>query len=289
MDKVLRAKPLRSQRGKELEQKCSELKKIGITPTLKVILVGNHPPSLIYTRNKKKFCENLGMSCEILHLPETISEEDLTLTIKGISLDPKVHGCFVQLPLPGHLKHLDVGKMIPAEKDVDGFSPENLYKLMIGRDTEKILLPCTPKGIISLLDFNNIEIEGKDVVVIGRSMIVGKPMQLLLTAFNATVTLCHSKTTNIKQYTSKADIIISAVGIPRFFTKDFLGERRDQVLVDVGMNHDQEGKLCGDMDFDGLIEHVRAITPVPGGVGPLTILSLAENLLLAATLSKETI
>ncbi len=282
MTTILEAKPIRQKRIETLKKRCQALKARGLTPTMQVILVGSHPASLVYTRNKKKFIENFGGNCEILSLPEKIKESDFLAKLKEISESPSVHGCFVQLPLPQHLQHLDIGQMIPSEKDVDGFHKQNLYHLLHGDSGEQSLPPCTPKGILTLLQEHGVELEGKNVVVIGRSMIVGKPMALLLLNQNASVSICHSHTKNLAQYTHNADIVISAVGRAQFFTKEYLNpNRRDQILVDVGINHNEENHLCGDMDFENLKNFCGAITPVPGGVGPMTILTLAENLLTA--------
>lgn len=278
----LTAAPLIEKTLESLTLETKKLKASGITPSMKVILVGNNPASLIYTRNKKRFCEKFGAVCEIINLEDTISAEEFTTEVQKIAQDDLVHGCFVQLPLPKQLSHINVGELIPADKDVDGFNGVNINLLFQGDIGQEALLPCTPKGIISLLKFNNIDIQGKKVTIIGRSHIVGRPLALLFTNHNATVTLCHSRTKDLAEHTRSADIIVSAIGKPRFFGKEFLGDEKNQILVDVGINHDAEGILCGDLDYDNLLENVHAITPVPGGVGPLTIMSLAENLIQAA-------
>lgn len=276
----LAAKKLRDLELPKLKSECESLKRAGVWPHLKVILVGNHAPSLIYTRNKKSFCESFGARCEIVALDENIGEKEFLATLSDLALDPDVHGCFVQLPLPAHLKHLDVGKLIPAEKDVDGFHPLNLSRLLEG--DESGLVPCTPKGVMTLLDFYGVNVSGAHVVIIGRSLIVGKPLALLMTNHNATVTLCHSKTKNLEALTQMADIIVTAVGQTQLLRLEHLRSSKDQVLVDVGMNKKADGTLCGDMDLEQLKDHCRAYTPVPGGVGPMTIFSLAQNLLQAA-------
>ena len=278
----LRSAPLVEQELEKLTSKCELLKSKGINPSMKVILVGQNKASVIYTRNKKKFCERFGADCEIINLEESIQEAEFRASVKKISEDPKVHGCFIQLPLPKHLSHLDPGELIDPKKDVDGFHEHNIGELFKGDPKSKYLTPCTPQGVLGTLNFYNFPVEGKNIVIIGRSLIVGKPLALLLLNNNATVTVCHSRTLNLKEHTKRADIIVSAVGNPRFFTADYLSENKDQVLVDVGINHDASGKLCGDMDYENLLGHCKAITPVPGGVGPLTILSLAQNLLQAA-------
>lgn len=277
---LLKAKPVVDQSVEELRRKCQELKERGINPAMRVILVGNHKPSLIYTRNKKRFCEKIGADCEILHWPEDIDEQKFLKQVEETGKDPKVHGLFIQLPLPKHLEHLKVGELVPPAKDVDGFHSRNTGALYSGLTGDKILLPCTPKGIVTLLNHYNIKLAGTHIVVIGRSKIVGRPMAMLATNQNATVTLCHSHTKNLEKHTQRADIIISAVGKPRFLNKSYIGDNQP-VIVDVGINHDANGKLCGDVDFDDVQEIVKAITPVPGGVGPMTILSLVQNLLQA--------
>lgn len=285
VDKLLKSKPVIDKRVDDLKNKCSKLKDRGIVPNMKVILVGDNPASVIYTRNKKKFMERIGAECEIIKLPKDLDEWEFLKKVEEISTNDKVHGCFVQLPLPVQLSHIDVGELIPPHKDVDGFHSKNIYQMMHGDSGEKALLPCTPKGMITLMQEYGIDLNGKNVVMIGRSMIVGKPMAMLLLNHNATVTICHSRTKNLQEQTKNADIIISAIGKAKFLTQDFLRESKDQVIIDVGMNHDESGKLCGDVDFNGVQDHCAQITPVPGGVGPMTILSLAENLVTAASKS----
>lgn len=282
MAKVLKAAPIREAVVNSLKEECFSLKKMGCTPNLKVILVGEHPPSVIYTRNKKVFMENMGAECEIIKLSETISESEFLKEVESIGADDLVHGLFVQLPLPKHLGHIDVGQLIPPEKDVDGFHAINLYKIMNGNSDGDALVSCTPKGVVTMLKTEGISLEGKSVAVIGRSMIVGKPLSLLLTNENATVTLCHSRTKNLKEVTKNADIIVAAIGKANFVTRDFLNNKKNQIIIDVGINHDSEGKLCGDVDFNDVLDHCEMITPVPGGVGKMTILSLGENLIQAA-------
>lgn len=281
MTQILKAAPVISIALEKLKTDCAQLKGLGITPSMKVILVGNNPPSVVYTRNKKIFTESFGGECEIIHLPENISEKEFLGQLKSITSRQDVHGCFVQLPLPAHLQHINIGALIPPSMDVDGFHPDNLMKILEG-NSDQALIPCTPKGILSLMNHYAIDLLGKHVVVIGRSMIVGKPMALLLTEKNATVTLCHSRTHNLEEHCQTADIIISAVGKTRFLNSRYVRHDHSQVLIDVGINLDEAGKLCGDMDFDDLLPHVKCITPVPGGVGKMTILSLAQNLLQAA-------
>jgi len=286
MTTILKSQPVVEKSVDELRSKCTQLKEQGIIPSMKVILVGDNPASVIYTRNKKRFCEKFGAQCEIIKLDINIKADDFIKEVKGIADNEKVHGCFVQLPLPQQLKEVDVPNLIPPHKDVDGFHQQNIAHLFYGDKGLGALIPCTPKGIVTLCDYYNISLEGKHVVIIGRSAIVGKPLSMLLTNHNATVSLCHSKTKDLKSLTKSADIIVTAIGHAKFLTKDFLSDSTKQTIIDVGMNHDESGKLCGDTDYKNILDSVEAITPVPGGVGPMTILSLAQNLLQAAKESK---
>jgi methylenetetrahydrofolate dehydrogenase (NADP+)/methenyltetrahydrofolate cyclohydrolase len=278
----MKSRPLVDKSVEELSKACSELKQKGITPTMKVILVGDNPASIIYTRNKKRFMEKFGAECEIIKLPATLSEPDFLKNVDEIVNNDDVHGCFIQLPLPEQLSHINVGELIPPSKDVDGFNKTNVMNLYQGEKGEGALIPCTPKGIVTLCNYYGVEVENKNITVVGRSLIVGKPLSLLLTNHNATVTLCHSRTQDLSLYTKNADIIVMAIGSAKFLKKEHLNDSKKQAIIDVGMNQDENGKLCGDVDFDNVVDHVSAITPVPGGVGPMTILSLAQNLLQAA-------
>lgn len=282
MSLLLKAAPIVEKELEVLKGKCTQLKKINIHPTLKIILAGNDNASVVYTNNKKKYSEKIGINCQIISLPENISVEDFSKIVKDINNDPKVDGQLIQLPLPSHLNVLDVENLVIPEKDVDGLHQENLAKLFNGKTGSSEMIPCTPKGIISLLKYYNINISGKNVAIIGRGPTVGKPLSLLFTNHNATVTLCHSKTKDIRSITKKSDIIVSAIGKSKYLDKSYLSENGDQVIIDVGINTDENGKLCGDVDFENVKNFVSAITPVPGGVGPLTILSLAQNLIFAA-------
>lgn len=281
MTLILSSAPIKKKITKELKSECKFLLENGIHPYLKVILIGNNPASLVYTASKKKYCEKIGAKCDIIALEEATSESAFLELITNINNDPKVHGCIIQLPLPAHLSHLDVGKLVIQEKDVDGFHPENLYAVLSNHLSKNHFVSCTPKGIITLLQEYQIDIAGKRVAIIGRSMIVGKPLACLFTNLNATVTLCHSKTLNIKEITKASDIIVTAIGSAHLLDRSYLSDKNNQVVIDVGMNTDTEGHLCGDVDFEGVKDHVQAITPVPGGVGPMTIISLAQNLLQA--------
>jgi len=282
MSIILKASEIIESKLPELKRGVDQLVKKGVRPKMKVILVGSHPASVIYTNNKKKFCEKIGALCEILRLPEDINEQELAAKIGEIADDRSTHGLFVQLPLPTHLANFDFERLIPAEKDVDGFNSGNLIKLLKGDCGVDALIPCTPKGIISLLNFYNIKIAGANVVVIGRSLIVGKPMSMLLTNHDATVTLCHSQTKNLVELTKTADIIILATGRIEFFDATYISKAKKQTIIDVGIGHNKQGKLSGDAKFIDLAGIVHAISPVPGGVGPMTIFSLIQNLLQAA-------
>lgn len=286
---ILKSAPVVENSLNKLRDECAALKKQDIVPSMKVILVGNNPASILYTNNKRKFCEKFGAKCEIIKLSEDLSPAQFLAAVADITQDKTVHGCFIQLPLPQSLSHIDVSELLPTEKDVDGFTKSNIMQLFQGDIGENALLPCTPKGIITLCEHYNIPLAGANVVVIGRSHIVGRPMSLLLTNHNATVTLCHSRTVNLKQHTQRADIIISAVGKPRFFNKSYLAQDKKPYLIDVGINRDEHNKLCGDIDFDDVINSCAGVTPVPGGVGPLTILSLAQNLIQATKQQMENV
>ena len=244
---------------------------------LAVILVGNDPASAVYVRNKHRACEQVGIDSYQIELPESTSEEELLATIDRLNSDDKINGILVQLPLPKHISEKKVIERIDPKKDVDAFHPENVGRIMIGNYT---FLPCTPAGIIALLDYYKINIEGKNCVVIGRSNIVGKPMSLLLTERNGTVTLCHSRTQGLKEICKNADLIVVAIGKAEFLTADMLKE--GAVVIDVGINRLADGRLVGDVHFDQVKEVASMITPVPGGVGPMTITMLLYNTLSAA-------
>lgn len=249
----------------------------GITPGLAVIVVGNDPASAVYVRNKHKATIDVGMNSYQIELPECTSEEELLQKIFELNRNPEVNGILVQLPLPKHISEKKVTSAILPEKDVDAFHPQNVGRIMIG---DYDFLPCTPAGIMRLIDFYDISIEGKRCVVLGRSNIVGKPMAHLLLERNGTVTVCHSKTENLSEITKAADIIVVAIGRPKFLTSEMVKD--GAVVIDVGINRDENGKLVGDVDFDAVENVASYITPVPGGVGPMTITMLLENTLTAA-------
>ncbi|MFQ9515021.1 MAG: bifunctional methylenetetrahydrofolate dehydrogenase/methenyltetrahydrofolate cyclohydrolase FolD [Eubacterium sp.] len=274
MAKIIDGKAISAQIKEELKVKVSEYKKQGIEITLAVVKVGNDPASAVYVRNKEKACEYVGINSRTLALPEDTTEEDLLATVRELNEDKAVNGILVQLPLPKHIDESKILLAIDSSKDVDGFHPVNVGKMVIGEDT---FLPCTPAGIIEMLKRTDIEIAGKECVVIGRSNIVGKPMSMLMLKENATVTITHSRTKNLKEVTKRADILIAAIGKAKFVTADYVKE--GAVVIDVGMDRDENGKLCGDVDFDSVSESASAITPVPGGVGPMTVTMLLVNCL----------
>jgi methylenetetrahydrofolate dehydrogenase (NADP+)/methenyltetrahydrofolate cyclohydrolase len=278
MTKILKASPLIESKIPMLIEKSHKLSLNGLKPNLSIILVGNNSASLLYVSSKKKFCEKIGADFNLISLDEDISEHDFLCEIEKLNSDPKVTGCFVQLPIPKQLNDIDITQLINPDKDVDGFHLNSVNQMYLGKLDG--LISCTPKGIITLLIENKIELSGSHVVIIGRSYIVGRPLSLLLQAHDATVTLCHSKTKELKKHTKSADIIISAIGHAHFIDDSFLNPDKDQVLIDVGMNK-KDGKTVGDMNFPELESKVKAITPVPGGVGPMTVYSLMENLLQA--------
>lgn len=249
----------------------------GIVPGLAVVLVGDHPASLVYVRNKKKACEQVGINSFEITLPGDASESELLECIRSLNSDPKVHGILVQLPLPPHINEETVINAIDPKKDVDAFHPSNVGKIMIGSYT---FLPCTPAGIIDLLDYYGIAVSGKKCVVLGRSNIVGKPMAHLLLERNGTVTVCHSKTRNLEEETRSADILVVAVGKPEFVKGNMV--KPGAVVIDVGINRKDDGKLVGDIEFSSVNQIASYLSPVPGGVGPMTITTLLKNTFNAA-------
>ncbi|MBE5856414.1 MAG: bifunctional methylenetetrahydrofolate dehydrogenase/methenyltetrahydrofolate cyclohydrolase FolD [Lachnospiraceae bacterium] len=272
MTQIIDGKLISSQIKDEVKERVAALSAKGRKVTLAVILVGEDPASQVYVNNKKKACEYCGINSESFELPETTSEGELLSLIDKLNKDADVDGILVQLPLP---KGIDEDKVIMAidpAKDVDGFHISNVGSLCVGR---KGLVSCTPAGIIELLKRYNITIEGKECVVIGRSNIVGKPMALLLLRENGTVTVCHSRTKDLKDVTKRADILVVAIGKPKFIDASFVKD--GAVVIDVGIHRNEEGKLCGDVDFDSVKDKTSAITPVPGGVGPMTIAMLMNN------------
>lgn len=259
-----------------LKLEVEALKSVGITTGLAVIIVGEDPASKVYVANKKKACEALGIISEEYALPETTTQEELLALIDELNHKKSINGILCQLPLPKHLDEQAVINAILPEKDVDAFHPTNVGKIMLG---EYDFVPCTPAGIMEMLQYENIDIEGKTCVVIGRSNIVGKPMGMLLLHKNGTVTICHSRTRDLGAVCKNADILVAAVGRPNFVTADMVKE--GAVVIDVGINR-VDGKLVGDVDFEAVKDKCSAITPVPGGVGPMTIAMLMQNTLTAA-------
>lgn len=280
--KLLYAKPVIEKQVELLKQECETLINKGVTPCLKVILVGDNPGSVIYTNSKKKFAEKIGARCDIINLDKDTSESHFLKVVNEFNHDDSVHGILIQLPLPKGLSQIDTTDLVVPHKDVDGFHYENVAKLYRGQLGETSMIPCTPKGIVTMAKYYGVDFAGKNVVIVGRSLIVGKPLSLLLTNLNATVTLAHSKTLNLKELTKSADIIVTAIGSPKLFTKDFFRDDKSQIIFDVGINRSEDGKLCGDCDFTNIKDQVAAITPVPKGVGPMTIFSVSQNLISAA-------
>lgn len=274
---IINGKQISEEIRKNLREEVKRLTERGVTPGLAVVLVGEDPASQVYVRNKEKACHELGYYSEVHRLSAETSQEELLALVDKLNHQTRIHGILVQLPLPKHIDEKAVIDAISAEKDVDGFHPVNVGNLMIGDDS---LLPCTPAGVIELIKRTGVEIAGKHAVVIGRSNIVGKPVSLLLQRENATVTMCHSRTANMKELTRLADILVVAIGRANFVDASYV--KPGAVIIDVGMNRLESGKLAGDVDFESVKEVSGPITPVPGGVGPMTITMLMHNTLIAA-------
>ena len=273
IDGIALSKKLRA----DVAARAAALRARGITPGLAVVLVGENPASQVYVRNKVKACEDSGLHSVLEHYPATLSEAELLARVDALNRDPAIHGILVQLPLPAHIDAHKVIEAISPEKDVDGFHVASAGALMVGQPG---FWPCTPYGCMKMLESIGYDLRGKHAVVIGRSNIVGKPMALMLLQKNATVTVCHSATADLKAITRQADVIVAAVGKINLLTADMV--KPGAVVLDVGMNRNAQGKLCGDVDFDGVKEVAGYITPVPGGVGPMTITMLLVNTLEAA-------
>lgn len=269
---IIDGKKISAQIKDELKEKVAQLKEKGIEVTLAVIQVGNDPASTVYVGNKKKACAYVGIRSLAYELPEETTQEELLDLVRELNDRKDVNGILVQLPLPAHIDEDTVIRTIAPEKDVDGFHPQSVGMLSIG---QKGFVSCTPAGIIQLLKRSGIQIEGKECVVVGRSNIVGKPMAMLLIRENGTVTVCHSRTRDLKEVTKRADILVVAIGKRQFITADYVKE--GAAVIDVGMHRKEDGKLCGDVDFDSVEPVAGAITPVPGGVGPMTIAMLMNN------------
>jgi methylenetetrahydrofolate dehydrogenase (NADP+)/methenyltetrahydrofolate cyclohydrolase len=277
MAKLIDGKIISAAVKEQVAKETEELKQKGVTPGLAVIIVGEDPASKVYVANKEKACEQIGMQSFKYALPEDTTEEELLALINKLNSDSRVNGILCQLPLPKHLNEELVINTIIPEKDVDAFHPQNVGKIMTGNYD---FLPCTPAGIMEMLEYEHIDISGKECVVIGRSNIVGKPMAMLLLHKNGTVTICHSRTKDLKEVCRRADILVAAVGRANFVTADMVKE--GAVVIDVGINRLENGKLCGDVNFSEVEPKASYITPVPGGVGPMTIATLMKNTLTAA-------
>ena len=251
----------------------------GIIPGLAVVCVGDNPASQVYVKNKCKACEEIGYRSVKHMLPTTTTEQDLLLLISELNANPDIHGILVQMPLPSHINEKVIMRAIKPSKDVDAFHPENVGRIV---SNDYLFAPCTPAGIMTLLEYYGIDVAGKECVIVGRSDIVGKPLALLMTHANGTVTVCHSRTADLARVCSRADILVVAIGRAKFITADYV--KPGAIVIDVGINRTAEGKLCGDVDFESVASIAAYITPVPGGVGPMTIAMLMKNTYTAATL-----
>lgn len=282
MATIIDGKELAKKIRKELKIECDELKSKGINPKLAVIMVGDNPASKVYVKNKNKACQEIGIEYEEYFLNSEITQEKLIELIEDLNTRKDINGILLQSPIPNHLDINEAFRKISPEKDVDGFHPENVGKLILNQDT---FVSCTPYGIMKLFAEYNIDLNGKHVVILGRSNIVGKPLISCCLNRNATVTVCHSKTENLEEHTKKADILIVAIGRANFVKKEMVKE--GAVIIDVGINRTDEGKLTGDVDFENVKDVAGYITPVPGGVGPMTIAMLMNNVIKAAKLQNK--
>ena len=281
MAKILDGKMVSQRIKDELAQEVIKLKEKGIEPGLAVIIVGDDPASRVYVNNKKKACEQIGVYSEEYALPEQTAQEELLELIDKLNHDKKINGILVQLPVPKHINEETIINAIKPEKDVDAFHPVNVGKIMVGNFD---FVPCTPAGVMELIKESGIEVEGKECVVVGRSNIVGKPQAMLLLHKNGTVTICHSRTKDLKEKTLQADILVAAVGIPEFIKGDMI--KPGAVVIDVGINRLENKKLVGDVHYESAEKVAGAITPVPGGVGPMTIAMLMKNTVKAALIQQ---
>lgn len=281
MYKIIDGKKLAAEMRVSIKVNVEEYKsKSGKEIGLAVVLVGDNPASQVYVRNKIKACEEVGIKSYAYYLPAEASQEELEDLLCGLAGDEKINGILVQLPLPAHLDAEKALKLIPDGKDVDGFSASNIGNLCMNCES---LVACTPNGVMKMLESEHIDLEGKNAVVVGRSNIVGRPMAMLLLNADATVTVCHSKTKNLKEQCRRADVLVAAIGKAKFITADMVKD--GAVVIDVGMNREENGNLCGDVDFESVKDKCSYITPVPGGVGPMTITMLMYNTYIAATRS----
>lgn len=275
---LIDGKKLAKEIREHLKIKCEELKEKGIKPRLAVVMVGEDKASQVYVKNKSKICDEIGIEFEEHLLSADIEQKVLIDLIEKLNKEDKVHGILLQSPIPRHLDINEAFTAIAPEKDVDGFNPINVGKLSLNQDT---FVSCTPYGVMKMFEAYNIDLTGKNVTIIGRSNIVGKPLIQCCLNRNATVTVCHSKTKDLKQHTINADIVIAAIGKPNFITADMI--KQDAVVIDVGINRGEDGKLTGDVDFENMIDKASYITPVPGGVGPMTIAMLMNNVIKASS------
>ena len=276
MSIIIDGKNLAKKIRQELKEECNELKKNNINPKLAVIMVGDDPASKVYVRNKSRACNEIGIDYEEFILKEETTQEELIKLIKKLNDDNNINGILLQSPIPKHLNINEAFKAITYKKDVDGFTPSSVGKLCIGEDT---FISCTPYGVMKMFEEYNIDLTGKDVVILGRSNIVGKPLIQCCLQKNATVTVCHSRTKNLEEHTKRADVVISAIGQSKFVKADMVKD--DAVVIDVGINRGEDGKLTGDVDFENVEKKASYITPVPGGVGPMTIAMLMNNVIKA--------
>ena len=281
---IIDGKELAKKTRQNLKIECDELKSKGITPKLAVIMVGDNPASKVYVRNKSKACQEVGVEYEEYLLDSNITQQELIDLIKKLNNDKNINGILLQSPIPKHLDINEAFRTIDYHKDVDGFHPMNVGKLTLGQDT---FVSCTPYGVMRMFEEYNIDLCGKNVVILGRSNIVGKPLTQCCLNKNATITVCHSKTQNTKKLTKEADIVISAIGKPKFITEDMIKE--GAIVIDVGINRDENGKIVGDVDFENVKQKASYITPVPGGVGPMTVAMLINNVIKAAKNQNEKI
>ncbi|MBT2665418.1 bifunctional methylenetetrahydrofolate dehydrogenase/methenyltetrahydrofolate cyclohydrolase FolD [Bacillus sp. ISL-4] len=279
---IINGKEIAESVRQEISKEVQQLREKNIVPGLAVILVGDNQASQTYVRNKHKACEDLGMHSVLIKKPAELSQEELIQSIAELNQDDSIHGILVQLPLPGHIQEKAIIEAISPEKDVDGFHPINIGRMMTGQDA---FLPCTPYGVMVMLEYIDYDLEGKHVVIVGRSNIVGKPAGQLFLNANATVTYCHSRTKDLAYYTKQADVVVAAVGKRDTITSDHIKE--GAVVIDVGMNRNDEGKLCGDVSFDEVKNKASYITPVPKGVGPMTITMLMKNTVKSAQKALE--
>ncbi|MDP4152965.1 MAG: bifunctional methylenetetrahydrofolate dehydrogenase/methenyltetrahydrofolate cyclohydrolase FolD [Bacillota bacterium] len=279
---IIDGKVVSAKVREEVAQTVSEMREKGIQPGLAVVIVGEDPSSKIYVRNKKKACEAAGIYSEVHELPEDTSEQELLSLVEKLNNDPQINGILVQSPLPRHINEENIVEHIAVNKDVDAFHPENVGKIMLGKQE---FLPCTPAGVMEMLKYYNIDVAGKECVVVGRSNIVGKPQAMLLLQQNGTVTICHSRTKDLAEVTRRADILVVAIGKKHFITADMVKE--GAVVIDVGINRMEDGKIKGDVDFEAVQPKASYITPVPGGVGLMTVSMLLKNTIKAAEMQAK--